>query len=101
MGKLIDDSVVRHVARLARLRVSDDEVAMFAAQLSQILDYFDQMQEVDTEDVSPATHPLPSVNVFREDVAHASWPLAQALANAPDPHDGFFRVPRVLDQETA
>jgi len=99
MANSIDEKVVRHVAGLARLQVSDDEVALFAAQLSHVLEYFDQMQQVDTRDVAPAAHPLPITNVYRQDVAHEPWPVAQALANAPDPHGGFFRVPKVLEQE--
>lgn len=99
--KSIDVATVRHVASLARLRVSDAELAEFAGQLSAILDYFATIGEVDTEGVPPTAHPLPLTNVFRDDVPHACWPADQALASAPDSHDGFFRVPKVLDQESS
>ena len=98
---IIDDQTVRHIANLARLSVSDEEVARYASQLSRILEYARQLEEVHTTDVPPTAHPLPVKNVFREDQPHTSWPSAKALANAPDPHDGFFRVPKVLDQEDA
>ena len=97
----IDESAVRHVANLARLRVTDEEVTTYAAQLSQILDYAKQLEEVDTTSVEPTAHPLPIKNVLREDEPRPSWPAEQALSNAPDPHAGFFRVPQVLDQEGA
>lgn len=98
---LIDDATVRHVAALARLRVDDAEVADFSRQLSAILGYFAAIGRVDTEGVPPTAHPLPLANVFREDVPGVSWPVEQVLANVPDAHDGFLRVPKVLDQETA
>jgi aspartyl-tRNA(Asn)/glutamyl-tRNA(Gln) amidotransferase subunit C len=97
----IDEKTVRHIANLARLSVSDADVARYATQLSRILDYARQLQEVSTEDVPPTARPLPVQNVFRPDQPHNSWPPEKALANAPDPHDGFFRVPKVLDQEDA
>ena len=101
MAKHIDEATVRHVANLARLRISDEDVGTYAAQFSAILDYFDQMQQMNTEGVPPLAHPLALSNVLREDVPHASWPVERSLANAPDPHDGFFRVPKVLDQESS
>jgi aspartyl-tRNA(Asn)/glutamyl-tRNA(Gln) amidotransferase subunit C len=97
----IDEKTVRHIANLARLSVTDEEVARYAAQLSKILDYARQLDEADTNGVPPTAHPLPINNVLRDDLPHASWPREKALANAPDPHDGFFRVPKVLDQEEA
>jgi aspartyl-tRNA(Asn)/glutamyl-tRNA(Gln) amidotransferase subunit C len=100
MPRSIDEATVRHVANLARLRITDAEVATYAGQLSAILDYFEQLRRVDTEGVSPTAHPLSMVNVFREDTPHKSWPVERALHEAPDPHDGFFRVPKVLDQDS-
>jgi len=97
----IDEATVRHIANLARLSVSDDEVARYVSQLSQILDYARQLDEANTANVAPTAHPLPVKNVFRSDEPHPSWTPARALTNAPDPHDGFFRVPKVLDQEGA
>jgi aspartyl-tRNA(Asn)/glutamyl-tRNA(Gln) amidotransferase subunit C len=88
---------VEHVAKLARLEVSEDEKGMFARQLSAILTYVDQLKTVDTVGVEPTTTVLPAENVFREDEVHPSLSEDQALANAPDRADGFFRVPRILE----
>jgi len=101
MGPPLDQSVVRHVARLARLRINDAEAALFASQLSMVLKYVEQLNEADTNGVLPTAHTLPVSNVFREDEVRPSLSSDQALHNAPDRHDGFFRVPRVLDQESA
>jgi aspartyl-tRNA(Asn)/glutamyl-tRNA(Gln) amidotransferase subunit C len=88
---------VEHVAKLARLEVSEDEKAMFARQLSAILTYMDQLKEVDTEGVEPTTTELPTENVFREDAVKPSLTQEKALANAPDQADGYFRVPKILE----
>ena len=101
MASSLDETAVRHVARLARLKITDAEAALFAAQLSKVLEYVEQLNEVDTRNVPPTDHALPVSNVFREDVVRSSWTPDQALHNAPDPHDGFFRVPKVLDQESS
>lgn len=96
-GRLNDDAV-RHVAQLARLRVTDDEVRLYANQLAKVLDYMEQLNELDTGDVPPMAHAVPLTNVLREDVVRESWPAEAALANAPQKQDGFFRLPKVLDQ---
>ena len=101
MPDIIDENMVRHVATLARLKLSDAEVARFVDELSAILGYIDQLNEVDTSDVAPTFHALPVVNVLREDELGESLPVAAALANAPDRWGDFFRVPRVLDQQRA
>jgi len=101
MGSSLDEAAVRHVARLARLKITDAEVVLFTSQLSKVLEYVEQLNEVDTQDVAPTAHPSPVSNVFREDVVRTSWTQEQALHNAPDCHDGFFRVPKVLDQESS
>lgn len=97
MASSLDEAAVRHVAHLARLDISDDEVARFADQLSTILEYVEQLGELDTTGVPPTAHPLPVVNVFRDDTARPSWGPDRALDNAPQRHDDFFRVPRVLE----
>lgn len=89
---------VRHVAELAKLRLSDEEVAEFAGQLSDILDYAERLQEVDTSHVPPTPYPLPLTNVLREDVATDCLTNDEALANAPDRADGFFRVRAVFGE---
>jgi aspartyl-tRNA(Asn)/glutamyl-tRNA(Gln) amidotransferase subunit C len=101
MSATLDEGAVRHVAHLARLHISDDEVARFADQLSSILDYVAQLNELDTADTPPTAHPLPVVNVFREDEVRPGLEQSVALSNAPQRQDGFFQVPKVLDQESA
>ena len=93
----ISKEQVEHVARLARLEVSEDEKAMFARQLSAILTYMDQLKEVDAEGVEPTATVLPTENVFREDEVKPSLTQERALANAPDQAEGFFRVPKILE----
>ncbi len=97
----IDESEVRHIAHLARLKPSDDEVRLFAEQLSAVLSYMEQLNEVDVTDVPPTAHALPVHNVLREDVARPSFTPDQALANAPQRDGSFFAVPKVLDQDSA
>jgi aspartyl-tRNA(Asn)/glutamyl-tRNA(Gln) amidotransferase subunit C len=97
----LDDVTVRHVAHLARIAISDAEVRLYGEQLSKILDYVNQLREVDTSHVPPSEHPLLAANVFRPDVPHQPWSPDVALKNAPDRHGDFFRVPKVLDQEDA
>ena len=93
----ISKQQVEHVAKLARLEVSEDEKATFARQLSGILTYMDQLKEVDTAGVEPTATVLPTDNVFRDDVVQPSLTQERALANAPDQADGFFRVPKILE----
>jgi len=101
LSDLIDEGTVRHVAGLARLRLTDEEVARFSRDLSNILRYVAQLNELDTADVPPTAHPLDVHNVLREDEIGPSVSSEQATANAPDRQDGFFKVPKVLDQEGA
>src|SRR3954452_8670057 len=89
---------VRHVAELAKLRLTEAEIEQFAGQLSAILDYAERLQEVDTSSVPPTPYILPLVNVMREDVPEPSLSNAAALANAPDSEDGFFRVRAVFEE---
>ncbi len=91
----IDRDQVLHVARLARLALTDDEVERFRAQLSAILEAVGKVSELDLEGVPPTSHPLDLVNVLADDEPRPSLPLEDALANAPDPEDGFFGVPPV------
>lgn len=87
---------VRHVAELAKIRLSDAEIERFASQLSAVLAYADQLQELDTTHI-PVTAAAPLHTVMREDEVQPSLPLADVLANAPD-HDGHaFRVHAVLE----
>ncbi|MFH1573588.1 MAG: Asp-tRNA(Asn)/Glu-tRNA(Gln) amidotransferase subunit GatC [Acidobacteriota bacterium] len=101
MATQIDEQLVRHVAVLSRFKLSDDEVLRLAGELSAIVEYIEQLNELDTTDVPPTAHALPVVNVLREDEAVSSPGIEAALANAPQRQDSFFRVPKVLDQESA
>ena len=91
---------VERVAKLARLEVSEDEKTVFARQLSGILTHIDQLKELDTAGVEPTATVLPTDNVFRDDEVRPSLPQEQALANAPDQADGFFRVPKILEDRS-
>jgi aspartyl-tRNA(Asn)/glutamyl-tRNA(Gln) amidotransferase subunit C len=86
---------VLHVARLARLELTDDEVERMREQLSAILEAVGKVAELDLANVEPTAHPLDLVNVFAEDEPRPSLTREEALANAPDPEDGFFGVPAV------
>jgi aspartyl-tRNA(Asn)/glutamyl-tRNA(Gln) amidotransferase subunit C len=92
---------VEHVAVLARLRLTDEEKTSYATQLSAILEYFDKLSEVDTDQVEPMSHPIDLENVFRPDRAAESMPPETILANAPDRAEDCFRVPLVLDHDDA
>jgi aspartyl-tRNA(Asn)/glutamyl-tRNA(Gln) amidotransferase subunit C len=98
---MINESDVRHIAHLSRLNPTDDEVKLFATQLSAILEYVEQLKELDTTDVPPTAHALPVHNVFRADEPRASLTPDEALANAPQRDGNFFAVPKVLEQESA
>ena len=89
------DDVV-HVAKLARLGLSDDEIGMFAEQLSAVVGYVDQIAELDLDGVPPTAHPVELTNVFREDIVKPSLSQAEVLANAPEQEDGAFVVPKIV-----
>ena len=84
---------VLHVARLARLALTDEEVERLGGQLSAILEAVGKVAELDLDDVEPTAHPLDLVNVSAEDEPRPSLSVDEALANAPDREAGFFRVP--------
>jgi aspartyl-tRNA(Asn)/glutamyl-tRNA(Gln) amidotransferase subunit C len=91
---------VRHVARLARLALSDDEVATLAAELSALLDHVDKVRRLETADVPPTAHPLPLSNVFRPDEPQPCLDRDVVLAAAPAVEDERFQVPAILAEET-
>ena len=97
MSKKIDEAQVRAVAKLSRLELSDEEVARFSGELSSILGYIEKLGELDTDNVEPLAHCLPIHNVLREDVPMPSLENDEALANAPQRHNEFFKVPKILD----
>jgi aspartyl-tRNA(Asn)/glutamyl-tRNA(Gln) amidotransferase subunit C len=84
---------VLHVARLARLALTDEEVERLGAQLNAILEAVGKVSELDLEGVEPTAHPLDLVNVWAEDEPSPSLPVEDALGNAPDRESGFFKVP--------
>ena len=90
----ISSDEVLHVARLARLALTDEEIERLGAQLNAILEAVGKVAELDLESVEPTAHPLELVNVWADDDPRPSLPVEEALANAPDREAGFFRVPR-------
>jgi aspartyl-tRNA(Asn)/glutamyl-tRNA(Gln) amidotransferase subunit C len=90
---MIDRDQVLHVAKLARLKVTDDEVDRMAEELSKILDHVETMNELDLEGAEPTSHVVDLTNVLREDVPRPGLPREKALEQAPDAADGGFRVP--------
>jgi aspartyl-tRNA(Asn)/glutamyl-tRNA(Gln) amidotransferase subunit C len=100
MAKKIGEAQVRHVAKLARLDLTDEEVARFSTQLSAILDYMEKLNELDTDSVEPLAHCLPIHNIFREDVVTESLDTELALENAPQHFENLFKVPKILDDDS-
>ncbi|MDZ4278122.1 MAG: Asp-tRNA(Asn)/Glu-tRNA(Gln) amidotransferase subunit GatC [Dehalococcoidia bacterium] len=88
---------VLHIARLARIGLSEEDVVRFQEQLSEILDHFEALRQLDTEDVPPSPYPLPLESVMRPDEAAPSLPRDEVLENAPLAEDGAFRVRAVLE----
>ena len=90
---MIDRDQVLHVARLARLELSDEEIGRMAEELSGILEHVDRIAALDLDGVEPTSHVVELENVLRADEPEASLPRERALEQAPDPADGAFRVP--------
>ena len=89
---------VAHLARLARLAVTEEELDLFAGQLDVILTSVARVSEVAAADIPPTSHAVPLTNVFRQDVPHPGLTQCQALSGAPAAEYGRFRVPRILDE---
>jgi aspartyl-tRNA(Asn)/glutamyl-tRNA(Gln) amidotransferase subunit C len=87
---------VEHIAELARLEFSEKELDNFTHQLNEILSYVEKLNELDTENVEPLSHPVENTNVFRDDEVKTSVPREKALKNAPDKNESFFKVPKVI-----
>jgi aspartyl-tRNA(Asn)/glutamyl-tRNA(Gln) amidotransferase subunit C len=88
---------IEHLARLARLSVSDNEKILFANQIDSILNYMDKLNELDTGKVEPTSHVISLSNVVREDLLNDSLDREDALMNAPDKTDKFYRVPKIIE----
>lgn len=97
MSQPLDRETVLKVARLGRLKLAESELDDYAAKLGQILQYVEQLNEVDTTDVEPMAHAVARQNVFREDVVLPSLPRAAALQNAPKTDGQAFLVPQIID----
>jgi aspartyl-tRNA(Asn)/glutamyl-tRNA(Gln) amidotransferase subunit C len=90
---------VEHIAELARLKFEEKELDQFTNELNEILTYVEKLNELDTENVEPLSHPIEGVNNFREDIVRPSIQREEALKNAPDKDEEFFRVPKVIGGE--
>lgn len=90
---MIDRDQVLHVARLARLALTEDEVETMARELSGILEHVDRISQLDLDQVEPTDHVVDLENVLRPDEPRPSWPRERMLEQAPDPAEGAFRVP--------
>ena len=86
---------VEHVAKLARLELTEEEKEKYSKQLGDILKHVEQMNQVDTPGVEPMSHAIPSVNVMREDKIVSEQTKEELMANAPSKEDGFFKVPKI------
>ena len=98
MAERLTTAEVAHVARLARLDITEDEVVLFAEQLAKVLEHAADVAALDIADVPPTAHPLPLANVLRPDEPRPSLDRDEVLAQAPASEDGRFRVPRILGE---
>lgn len=96
MKSLITKKDVDHVALLGRLELTEEEKEIYTKQLNEILDYFQYLQRLDTENVQPTAHVLPLRNVFREDWVGQHISREEGLANCPDRDKDYFKVPRIV-----
>ncbi|WP_026486623.1 Asp-tRNA(Asn)/Glu-tRNA(Gln) amidotransferase subunit GatC [Caldanaerobius polysaccharolyticus] len=94
---MIDRETVLHVARLARLKLSEEEIERMSVELGNILDYINKLSELDIEGVEPTAHILPVKNVFREDVVCKSLDKDKVLMNTQYQEDGCFKVPNIIE----
>lgn len=88
---------VEHVALLARLELSEEEKDRLTGQLNQLMEHFEQLQKLDTDDIEPTSHSIPVSNVFREDKVGECLTVEEALANAPESRDDYFVVPQIVE----
>ncbi|MDT3697220.1 MAG: Asp-tRNA(Asn)/Glu-tRNA(Gln) amidotransferase subunit GatC [Ignavibacterium sp.] len=87
---------VEEIASLAKLKFTDEEMQSFTIQMNEILAYMDKLNELDTENIKPLSHPVEQVNIFREDKLKESVSVEEALKNSPDKTDQHFKVPKVI-----
>lgn len=96
MSHPLSESEVRHVAKLSRLNLTDEQITDFTTQLAAVLDYISKLNELDVEGVDPMAHALDTANVTRSDELGPCLPVEAALTNAPQKSPPFFQVPKVL-----
>jgi aspartyl-tRNA(Asn)/glutamyl-tRNA(Gln) amidotransferase subunit C len=99
MTQTIDTKTVKHVAQLVRLGISEEQAQKFSGQFSSIIEYFNMLNEVDTEHVIPASDVANAENVLREDIVQPSMDREEFLRNAPQSERGYVKVPTVLGEE--
>ena len=97
MAERITDETMEYVEILAKLELTEEERAQAKADMSRMLDYIDQLNELDTSGVEPMTHIFPVHNVFREDEERDEWSREEILKNAPKQKDGFFQAPKTVE----
>ena len=91
---------LKHIARLSRLHLSNEELEFFKTQVSQILSFVDQLKEVNVDGVEPTSHPLSLSNVFREDQVQPSIPIEEFLKHSPRARGRFFEVPKIIEDKS-
>ncbi|RKY24503.1 MAG: Asp-tRNA(Asn)/Glu-tRNA(Gln) amidotransferase GatCAB subunit C [Planctomycetota bacterium] len=100
MSKIIDAELVRHIGKLSRISLSDAEVAALGEQIGAMVEYFDKLQQLDTNAVEPMAHAVELTNVLAPDEPGQSLSPAEALANSPQHDENFFKVPKVLGADS-
>ena len=91
---------LKHIARLSRLHLTDEELKFFEGQVSQILSFVDKLKEVNVDGVEPTSHPLSLSNVFREDQPKPSLPIEEFLKTSPRARGRFFEVPKIIEDKS-
>jgi len=89
---------VKHIALLARLELNEEEIEKYTRQLNDILMYMEKLNQVDTKNVEPLSHPFFTKTVFRDDLVKPSLSQEKAIENAPEKAKGFFKVPRIIEE---
>ena len=89
---------VKKIAELARLEFSEKEIENYTVEMNKILDYMEKLNELDTNEIEPLSHPIENLNVFRDDIQNDSIDRESALKNAPDKTSEYFKVPKVISQ---
>ncbi|MGO9379311.1 MAG: Asp-tRNA(Asn)/Glu-tRNA(Gln) amidotransferase subunit GatC [Dissulfurispiraceae bacterium] len=88
---------VRHIAQLSRLALSEEETELYALQLSKIIDYVEQLSNLDTSAIESTSHIIPLNNIMADDILGVSLSLQDALKNAPDAAEKFYRIPKIIE----